>query len=98
MRIQEACLNCEAFDFELKSCKRVMNAKLVVGHNGGQLDLSTHPGIIPIELEQNFADWIMDVVDAWPGWKEVARLREEYGCSAKSEKHTLNPSVLQAVH
>lgn len=84
--VHEKCWTCESFDTTLMECVRVIRIKVTVGHGSGEIDLRSEPGIIPDHLDQELASWIMDAVDAWPGWKEVAQLRKQHGCAGKVEQ------------
>lgn len=51
-----------------------------IGHNSGELVIETQPGIIPKYMEDELgvylATILSDLVDAWPGWKEIKRIRD----------------------
>jgi hypothetical protein len=80
MGVPERCLRCDWWNFSRQACDRVFKAKLRVGPDAGEIFIETLPGVLPKDMEDDFTGWLVtvmgDIIDAWPGWKEIKRLRD----------------------
>lgn len=87
MSTPERCLKCEWWSFDGHKCSRVFKAKMLIGHGGGELNIETQPGLITDFLQDEFEAWLVDAistaVDSYPGWPEIAKMREKNGCAAE---------------
>jgi len=85
--IPERCFKCEWWDFDKGHCTCRFKAKYLITPAGGEVTIETHPGLIPEYLEPEFSEMlgklfnrVNDVIDAWPGWKEIKRLEKQQEC------------------
>ncbi len=80
MVIPERCLRCDWWNFNKQACDRVFKAKLRVGPDAGEIFVETLPGVLPKDMEGEFTSWLVmivgDIIDAWPGWAEIKRIRD----------------------
>ena len=78
MSVPERCLKCDWWNFNRQACDRVFKARLRVGPDAGEITIETLPGVLPKDLEDEFTGWLVtamaDIIDAWPGWKEIKRI------------------------
>jgi hypothetical protein len=85
MSTPERCLKCEWWNFGKAKCDRIFKARVRVAVDAGEIDLQTQPGVLPKDMEDDFASWLLraigDVIDAWPGWAEVKRMRDGNQCA-----------------
>jgi hypothetical protein len=83
----ERCLKCNHWNFQKGKCDRIIKIKMLIAHGGGDLFVDTLPGVIPAHLEAELNEYLMyhlpNVIEAWPGWKEVLRLRDGKPCAAE---------------
>lgn len=79
MAIPERCLRCDWWNFQGKNCDRVFKAKVRVGPDAGEVVIETQPGVIPQYMEDELSVYLAtvlgDIIDAWPGWKEIQRIK-----------------------
>jgi len=80
MTIPERCLKCDWWNFSRARCDRRFSATIRVTKGGGDITITTNPGLIPDYLEEDLKVWLVtvmgDAIDAWPGWSEVNRIME----------------------
>ncbi len=65
---------------------KVVFAKILIAEGGGELEINIEQGLLPARLEQDLAIYLCDVIpniiDSWPGWKEVEKhLKSKQGTS-----------------
>ena len=96
MSIPERCLRCDWWSHTKAKCTRVLKGRLIIGHNSGELDIETTPGLIPEHLSDEFEAWLVDAistaVDSYPGWPEIEKLRNQNGGCAGEKK---SPAIKQ---
>lgn len=80
MTTPERCLRCDWWDFQVKRCDRIFKARVRVGPDAGEIVIETQPGVIPKDMEDELSMYLAtilgDIIDAWPGWNEIKRIRD----------------------
>jgi hypothetical protein len=80
MTIPERCLRCDWWSHNKHKCDRVFKASVRVGPDAGEIVLETQPGVLPKDIEDEFSSYLVtvlgDIIDAWPGWREIKRIRD----------------------
>lgn len=78
--IPERCLRCDWWNFNRGKCDRIFKAHMRISHDAGEITIETHPGVLPDYMEEELKMYLAtvfgDVIDAWPGWQEIKRLRD----------------------
>lgn len=92
--VHDRCLKCDWFNFSRQKCDRIFKANVRVAVDGGEIRIETQPGLLPKEMENEFAAWLAgaigDYIDAWPGWNDVKAERDNNGgCAARRENKTI---------
>ncbi|MFP3866871.1 MAG: hypothetical protein ACLFUU_01745 [Desulfobacteraceae bacterium] len=103
--MHERCVKCEHWDWDKQCCRRIVKAKVLIGMNGGEIDIQTQPGLLPQDLEQELAlflgDAIPRIIDSWTGWREIhAYLKknpEKKDCAARQEAKGFRQEVIKIV-
>src|SRR5512139_2224276 len=76
----ERCLRCDWWSFSRNVCDRIFKATIRVAQDAGEIRLETQPGLLPEDMEKEFGAWLVgalgDMIDAWPGWHELKRIRD----------------------
>jgi hypothetical protein len=78
----ERCLKCRWLAPDLKPpCGRIFHAQIAVSPKGGTVDISFTPGMVPVEMEEDFKHMlgrvfgqVEIVIQAWPGWDQLGEL------------------------
>lgn len=94
----ERCLKCEWWNFSEAKCHRIFKARVVISQDAGEVLFETQPGVLPKHMEEELGVWlataVQDLLDAWPGWAEVKRIRdgaEAQGCAGRKENKAIEP-------
>lgn len=88
----ERCLKCEFWNHSKVWCDQILKGDIYLEWDGGlvgALNFQTQGGLIPKHLEESLNEYLAHIVpiaiERWPGWGEVAELREQKGCPANQE-------------
>ena len=80
MATPERCLKCDWWNFKTSKCDRIFKAHIRVSHDAGEVFIETQPGVLPDYMEEDLKLYLAtvfgDVIDAWPGWQEIKRIRD----------------------
>lgn len=80
MSIPERCLKCDWWSHQKNLCDRIFKARVIVSQDAGEIIVETQPGILPKDMEDELSVYlatvVSDLIDMWPGWKEIKRIRD----------------------
>lgn len=78
--ISERCLRCEWWNHNKGVCYRIFKARIRISGDAGEVLFETQPGLLPKYMEEELGVYlstiVQDLVDAWPGWREIKRIRD----------------------
>jgi hypothetical protein len=94
MKTPERCLRCDWWSHNKSKCDRVFKAQVRIGQDAGEIVIETQPGLIPKDMEEELSSYLAivlgDIVDAWPGWAEIKRIRDGgKACAGESPSRTV---------
>lgn len=75
----ERCFKCDWFNVTKQACDRIFKARIRISGDAGEIVIETQPGILPKYMEEELSVYLAticgDLIDAWPGWAEIKRIR-----------------------